>query len=41
MLKTADHPEGVDRAGFEATFAAWRRDYPDWLVRGPSNVELF
>jgi len=40
-VKTPDNPEGVDRSAFDATFDYWRRDYPDWLVHGPSNVELF
>lgn len=41
LLKTDDNPEGLDRSAFEATFDHWRRDYPDWLVAGPSGVELF
>jgi len=41
LLKTDDNPEGIDRSAFEATFDHWRRDYPDWLVAGPSGVELF
>lgn len=41
LLKTSDNPQGLDRSAFEATFAYWRKDYPDWLVAGPSRVELF
>ena len=41
LLKTGDNPHGLDRSAFEGTFAYWRRDYADWLVAGPSRVELF
>ncbi len=39
--KTANNPDGADRSAFEATFALWRRDYPTWLVEGPSRLSLF
>jgi non-heme chloroperoxidase len=32
LLKTADNPNGVDKAFFEAMRAAWLRDYPQWLA---------
>lgn len=31
LLKTADNPNGIDRAACEAVRAAWLRDYPKWL----------
>lgn len=31
LMKTPDHPEGVDRAFFQAVRAAWARDYPKWV----------
>lgn len=31
-LKTADNPNGIDKAVFEAVRAAWLRDYPQWLA---------
>ncbi len=31
MLKTPDHPFGVDRASVDAVQATWRRDFPGWL----------
>jgi pimeloyl-ACP methyl ester carboxylesterase len=39
--KSADNPDGIDRAMIDALLGYWRTDYADWLVRGPSNVELF
>jgi non-heme chloroperoxidase len=32
LLKTADNPNGVDKAVFEGIRAAWLRDYPQWLA---------
>ena len=32
MLKTRDHPFGLDRAAVDAIQAAWRRDFPQWLA---------
>ncbi|HEX4182591.1 MAG TPA: alpha/beta hydrolase, partial [Caulobacteraceae bacterium] len=31
VLKTADNPKGVDPIMFEATEAAWRKDFPKWV----------
>jgi non-heme chloroperoxidase len=31
LLKTADNPEGVDGAMFEALRNLWRQDFPGWL----------
>lgn len=31
LLKTADNPQGIDGAVFEAARAAWARDFPRWL----------
>jgi non-heme chloroperoxidase len=41
LPKSADNPGGVDRSLLDATTDLWRKDYPDWLVAGPTNVELF
>jgi pimeloyl-ACP methyl ester carboxylesterase len=41
LLKTGDNPGGLDRSAFDDTFAYWRKDYADWLVSGPSRLELF
>lgn len=30
-LKTADHPEGIDRGVFDQIRAAWCKDFPKWL----------
>ncbi|MGH2589034.1 MAG: alpha/beta fold hydrolase, partial [Dehalococcoidia bacterium] len=32
LLKTADNPDGVDKSLFEHARAAWRRDFPKWLM---------
>jgi non-heme chloroperoxidase len=32
LLKTDDNPNGAPRAGFEALWAQWRRDYPKWVA---------
>jgi pimeloyl-ACP methyl ester carboxylesterase len=32
LLKTEDNPNGAPRAGFEALWAQWRRDYPKWVA---------
>jgi pimeloyl-ACP methyl ester carboxylesterase len=32
LLKTDDNPNGAPKAGFEALWAEWRRDYPKWVV---------
>jgi non-heme chloroperoxidase len=31
LMKTADNPEGYDRAAFEALRALWLKDFPKWL----------
>ena len=31
LLMTDDNPNGVPRAGFEALWAQWKRDYPKWI----------
>jgi non-heme chloroperoxidase len=31
LLQSADHPQGLPRALFEATWEQWRRDYPQWI----------
>ena len=31
LLSGEDNPGGVPRAGFEALWAQWRRDYPKWI----------
>jgi non-heme chloroperoxidase len=31
LLKTADNPDGVDKAVFEQMRAMWRQDFPKWL----------
>ena len=31
VMKTADNPDGVDRAVFENTRAGWSKDFPKWL----------
>lgn len=31
LLKTADNPDGIDGAVFEAVRDQWRRDFPKWL----------
>jgi non-heme chloroperoxidase len=41
LRKTEDNPGGVERSMLEATTDFWRKDYPSWLVAGPSNVHLF
>jgi len=38
LLKTADNPEGVDGAMFEAVRDLWRQDFPGWLK---SNARPF
>jgi len=32
LLKSDDNPNGAPRAGFEALWAQWRRDYPKWVA---------
>jgi len=32
LKKTADNPDGVDSAIFEAVRGLWRRDFPKWLA---------
>jgi non-heme chloroperoxidase len=32
LLKSDDNPGGAPRAGFEALWAQWRRDYPKWVA---------
>ncbi|HEY4927121.1 MAG TPA: alpha/beta hydrolase [Roseiarcus sp.] len=32
LLKSNDNPGGAPRAGFEALWAQWRRDYPKWVA---------
>ena len=32
LLKTDDNPNGAPRAGFEALWAQWKRDYPKWVA---------
>lgn len=32
LLRTDDNPNGAPRAGFEALWAQWRRDYPKWVA---------
>jgi len=32
LPKTADNPNGVPQAAFEALRASWRRDYPRWIA---------
>ena len=32
LLKTDDNPNGAPRAGFEALWAEWKRDYPKWVA---------
>jgi non-heme chloroperoxidase len=32
LLKTADNPDGVDKAYFQALRATWMRNYPQWLA---------
>lgn len=32
LLKTPDHPEGIDRSVFQGIRALWTRDYPKWLA---------
>jgi non-heme chloroperoxidase len=36
--ETDDNPNGAPRAGFEALWAQWRRDYPKWIA---DNVAPF
>jgi non-heme chloroperoxidase len=31
LLQGPDNPDGAPRAGFEALWAAWRRDHPKWV----------
>ncbi len=31
LLESDDNPNGAPRAGFEALWAQWRRDYPKWV----------
>jgi non-heme chloroperoxidase len=31
LLQSDDNPQGAPRAGFEALWAQWRRDYPKWI----------
>jgi non-heme chloroperoxidase len=31
LLQREDNPHGAPRAGFEALWAQWRRDYPKWI----------
>jgi non-heme chloroperoxidase len=38
LLKTDDNPDGAPKAGFEALWAQWRRDYPKWVA---DNVAPF
>ena len=30
-LKTADNPEGIDKAAFDRLRASWSKDFPKWL----------
>jgi len=32
LLKTDDNPNGAPKAGFEALWAQWKRDYPKWIA---------
>ena len=32
LKKTADNPDGIDSAIFEAVRGLWRRDFPQWLA---------
>lgn len=34
LLKTPDNPEAQERTVSEQTFAAWYRDYPNWIFSG-------
>ena len=38
LLKSDDNPHGAPRAGFEAVWAQWRRDYPKWV---DENIAAF
>jgi non-heme chloroperoxidase len=38
LLQTEDNPDGAPKAGFEALWAQWRRDYPKWVA---DNVAPF
>lgn len=37
LLKTSDNPKGVDRSLQEQIFAAWYKDYPQWLADNPRS----
>jgi non-heme chloroperoxidase len=32
LLKSDDNPNGAPRAGFEAVWAQWKKDYPKWVA---------
>jgi non-heme chloroperoxidase len=38
LMKTADNPQGVDRAFFQQVRAQWLRDFPKWMA---DNTEPF
>lgn len=37
LLKTLDNPDAVDRSVQEQIFAAWYKDYPQWIAGNPRS----